>query len=280
MDLTKNISECSHALNAKTGILCTDAHVISKLSDVFNVDKKGPVDQHKTMELIKNVVGCDSESCVLTKPEVHEIIGADVAQKQLVEKFKPVGPHNTNDWFSNFNIDNVLEQVAVKHPDFLHVEFQMRDFETAPSQHMSLSKIDFVEQYATGIRRFGVVFNTDKSTGNGQHWFAIYGDFSKSKFTLEYFNSAGDQPLDEICSWLTDTKHRLIKGLNKPPKDVEVITVTDIVNQKDNHSCGSYSLYYIMSRLDGAPWEYFKKNKIGDAKMHDFRKNHLFRKTA
>ena len=44
------------------------------------------------------------------------------------------------------------------------------------------------------------------------------------------------------------------KTLNKKVEDV---VVTKIVNQADNHSCGSYSLYYIISRLEGVPYSHF-----------------------
>ena len=159
-----------------------------------------------------------------------------------------------------------------KSKNFLHIEFQMRDFEKANG---SLSKIDMVEEYKKGVRCFGVIFNTDVSSGNGEHWFAIFGDFSKTPLTIEYFNSSGDDPLPEIAKWMKDTKNKLEKELKKPAKDV---IVTKLINQEDNHSCGSYSLYYIISRLEGVPFEYFTKNIIGDKKMHEFR-YHLFRKS-
>ena len=66
------------------------------------------------------------------------------------------------------------------------------------------------------------------------------------------------------------------KTLNKKVND---IIVTKIVNQVDNHSCGSYSLYYIISRLDGIPYKHFSNIKIGDETMHKFRKEHLFRQS-
>lgn len=146
----------------------------------------------------------------------------------------------------------------------------MRDFEKHNSE---LANVDFVKKYKEGVRCFGVVFNTDYSSGTGQHWFAVFGDFSKEPFTLEYFNSSGDDPLPEITAWLKKTKHALNKQLNKTVNDV---VVTKLINQEDRHSCGSYSIFYIISRLEGVSYKYFNKNKIGDDLMHEFRKN-LFR---
>lgn len=277
--LEKKISECSHA-NVDDKTVCMETEVIDKLRSGFEpyltkkqVDTR---DAEKVIETIKDVVGCGSESCILTKPEVKDVIGHDVAKQQLETQYKPEGPYNSKEWFSNFNIDNVLKQVAEKYKDknFLHIEFQMRDFATTNGK---LSHIDIAQKYKEGIRCFGVVFNTDTSKGNGQHWFAVFGDLSQTPMTIEYFNSSGDPPLPEICLWMKTTKHHLIKELNKNPKDVESIVVTKLVNQSDNHSCGSYSLYYIMSRLAGIPYKHFQNTKIGDSNMHKFRKEHLFR---
>jgi hypothetical protein len=282
MDLKKkNVSECSHAIDDKAKSVCMEETVINQLSEAFKDDIKHDhgTDPEKVIETIKDVVGCDSESCLLTNPQVTNVIGEDTANQQLTERFKPEGPSDSNDWFSNSNIDNVLKQVEEKYKNknFLHVEFQMRDFETTGGE---LSNIDMAQKYNDGMRCFGVVFNTDKSTGRGQHWFSIFGDFSKDPFTIEYFNSSGEDPLDEICSWMKKTKQHLIKNLDKSPDTVKDVVVTKLVNQSDNHSCGSYSLYYIMSRLAGVPYKHFSDNKIGDAKMHEFRREHLFRQSS
>jgi hypothetical protein len=73
---------------------------------------------------------------------------------------------------------------------------------------------------------------------------------------------------------MTKTKHKLEKELGKK---VEVKEVSKIQHQKDNSSCGPYSLYYIISRLEGVPFISFEKNRIPDNVMWDFR-HHLFRK--
>ena len=146
----------------------------------------------------------------------------------------------------------------------------MRDFE---KYNTKLANMDFAQKYKEGFRRFGVVFNTDYSSGKGQHWFAVYGDFTKEPFTIEYFNSTGDNPLPELVSWMTKVKHHMSKVLKKKVNDV---VVSKNANQKDNHSCGSYSLFYIISRLNDVPYKYFTNTIIGDTLMHEFRKN-LFR---
>lgn len=54
--------------------------------------------------------------------------------------------------------------------------------------------------------------------------------------------------------------------------------VTSIEHQRyDTANCGSYSLFYIYSRLNGQSSDYFAKNKITDEEMEDFRSK-LWRK--
>ena len=273
MNLLKETNECAFNIEAKSGV-CMDDTIVHKLEKYATDVKNLVVKQGKdTIDKLKNIFNCKNESCLLTKYEIKDAIGHGTAENQLDNRFKPEGPFDSNEWFSNVNIDKVLDQIAIKYKEkkFLHIEFQMRDFESTGSE---LSKIDLAKEYNSGVRCFGVVFNTDVSSGRGQHWFYIFGDFNSEPFTLEYFNSTGQDPLPEISQWMKKTKHHMEKTLNKEVKD---IIVSKISNQSDNHSCGSYSLYYIISRLDDIPYKYFTKNKIGDETMHTFRQHHLFR---
>jgi hypothetical protein len=274
MDVPKETRECAFNVGDKKN--CMEDDVLVKLQNYANTKGKKENSEKTRTDLIdelKNELHCENESCLFTKQEIRDVIGPDVAKKQLETRYKPEGPFNSNDWFSNVHIDSVLEQVAIQHKDknFLHIPFQMRDFQEVGG---SLSKIDLVAEYKRGIRCFGVVFNTDITSRNGEHWFSVFGDFTSEPFTIEYFNSTGQAALPQITSWMKLTKMRLEKELNKKVKDIEV---SKIQNQNDNHSCGSYSLYYILSRLDGISYEHFTKNKIGDNAMHMFRKYHLFR---
>jgi hypothetical protein len=273
MELEKIPNECAFDLGIKLTGTCMDNTTIKKIKNVI-LDKNGVLDKNGIIDELKEIYGCDSESCLLNQTEIRNAIGETEAQEQLKTRFKPPGPWNTFDWLSNFHIDEVLDQVSNKHADknFLHIPYQMRDFEKTKAE---LSNIDFVQKYKSGIRCFGIVFNTDLSSGSGKHWFCIYGDMNNNPITIEYFNSSGELPITEIDIWIKKTKHYLEKYLKKDVKD---IIVSRVQYQNDNHSCGAYSLYYILSRLSGANVSDFNKNYITDNLMHEFRK-HLFRKS-
>ena len=267
------IKETECAFGIEDSGVCFTPDVTKKLVEMS--EKKG-IKGNKPEEIIEKLaesVGCDSQSCLAANGEIIKAIGHDKMLKQLEERFKPEGPYDSYAWFSNVNIDNVLKQVsdAYKDKKFLHIPFGMSDFEKT---NTSAATYDFVKEYNNGMRCFGVVFNTDISSRGGQHWFSVFGDFSKKPFTIEYFNSAGTAPLPSISKWMKETAAYITKTLG----ECKDIVVTDIVNQQDNHSCGSYSLFYIISRLEGEPYETFKHTKIGDELMHNFRKLYLFRR--
>lgn len=277
MEIPKEPNECAFNLKKTGNDACFEDNFMKELNQfaknikkVFVNNTKDPKDM---IDKLKKVYNCEHDSCLLVQDDIINAIGHEKTQNQLKERFKPVGPYDTSDWFSNVNIDSVLEQIEKKYINkkFKHVPFQMRDFEENNSK---LANIDWVKEYNNGIRCFGVVFNTDRSSGNGQHWYSVFGDFSKEPFTIEYFNSSGENPQDEISIWMKKTKHHLVKELGKKVDDV---VVSKIQHQRDNHSCGSYSIYYIVSRLEDIPYMIFSKKRIPDEMMHKFRYS-LFRK--
>ena len=273
MDILQTpVSEC--AFHNKTGHklgVCSGHEGIEIMKKILKTLGVSHSNDPKTILLkTKEKLNCDSESCVINKDEFKNIHGNI---KDLKERdFKPSGPWENDDWLSNFNIDEVLEQWAKTYPNFLHIPFQMRDF---AEKRTEMHTIDLNSEYQKGMKSFGVVINTDYSTGSGIHWFAIFGDFSnKNNVTIEYFNSSGSLPLAEIQDWLYKTKLELEAHGMK----VKIIIVTRIEHQKSNSECGVFSLWYIYSRLNKVPYSYFdKQGAITDDMMYQFR-NHLYRK--
>lgn len=250
---------------------CAPDEIIDKLK-VIKINGDANAD---LLDNLKKKYDCDTEVCILSQPDVKNIIGPENVQNIINNYFKPTGPRNNNRWFSNVDIDSVLNQIQQKYINkhFLHINFQMSDFETTQTE---LATLDWPAKHKEQYRSFGTVFNTDVSTGGGQHWLAIFASFDDldEQFTLEYFNSSGELPMNQISTWMKRVKHQWQPYFKKPIVD---IVVTRIINQIDNWNCGSYSLYYIISRLNGVPYTYFKTNLIGDENMQLFR-TYLFRK--
>jgi len=245
---------------------CSPAEVVDKLKQFAAVLFGKKQTDAATMRALKKKYKCDTEACILQIDDIRQFLGPQKVERVLKEYFKPAGPRATTAWLSNYDIDAVLEQIAKKyeHRHFRHIHYQMIDFASVGGE---LATMDWPAEYNKGYRTFGTVINTDKSSGNGIHWFAVFGDFSDDldSYTVEYFNSSGDLPRDEITVWMNKMA---ALPFDKP---INQIIATRLVNQRDTYSCGVYSLYYIISRLEGIPYQEFAHRRIGDENMHLFR---------
>lgn len=269
---------CAFHVNAIDNV-CSDKFTLEKMKE-FIAQLKGPnavsekADPSKVVDVAKQVTNCDSEACLLKNPQFSQFIGAVQADEVLKDRFKPSGPANSTEWLNNDNIDYVLDQWAKKYPGFINVPFQMIDFDVVGTE---LSRVDLVSVYESGSRKLGCIINTDKSTGRGIHWFCIFIDMSDTnKWTLEYFDSAGEYPKSSVHKWLNTQRAKL--AAKYPDKDIQVIDVTRSNQlQKSATECGVFSLWYILSRLNNIPYTYFSQpNASTDDMMYQFRK-FLFR---
>ncbi len=254
-------SECS--FNKEQGAVCSPKNVVTKMAEFVRLPASDPV---KVLNGIKEKMNCNSESCVLKNPEFIKFAKLARVDNLLNEFFKPEGPATHFGLLSNFNIDDVLDQLNDRFPHFLHIPFQMRDFEKVGSE---LARVDLAKEFRNGKQCFGVVLNTDWADGRGIHWYCIFGEKKNGKIVLEYFNSSGKEPLPETQAWLQKTKHYLAKELKIP---VDVKYTTGIQFQNDEHSCGVYCLMYIWLRLEGVSGNWFKADNFNDEFMHRARK--------
>ena len=226
------------------------------------------LDSKKILDTIMVQLNCNSESCVLENSDFRRFVSDYNIEEILDNFFKPKGPSTKYGLLSNFNIDDVLDQFEKKYTNrnFLHIPFQMRDFEKIGTK---LATIDLADEFNNGKKTFGVVLNTDWSSGRGIHWFCIFGEDLGDKIIIDYFNSSGKAPLPEIQAWLQKNKHHLTKELGKP---TEIHYNTGIQFQNDEHSCGVYCLCYIWLRLEEIQPDKINTRNFTDKIMCDARK--------
>lgn len=286
-------SECSWEKIRKYGEVnvCSSPQVIQKMADFLKTlgDDVGTLDasddaaKARIVDKMKKQTGCKSESCAVQDAKFKKFASPYVVEENL-KNFKTKGPAHTTAWLSNFDIDDALEEIKKAYADqkFWHIPFQMRDFDkTRPGddapdhvRNSNLDSFDIIKKYEEGYRCFGVVVNTDISTGSGIHWFCLFICMRTPNITIEYFNSAGQPPLDEIERWMIKT--RMLLASKFPNRNVSTVIASKEEHQTDDHSCGVYSLYYIISRVANIPYEYFVKNLVDSSTMLKFRK-FLFR---
>lgn len=304
MDPPNKVCECAFHLNKED--VCSSDMLLQRLKQLLKTHYRiNSTGKHDIINKAKQVTKCATESCVLSKPEIVKSIGYSIIKHELNENFKPAGPAlDKNALLNNFNIDEVLDQFAKTYPEFYHIPFQMIDFaENSTSdiellntynnsindfallkhkKDTNLATIDIIEKYNNGYRTFGVVLNTDVSSGPGKHWFCIFIDLrhlsndesksDKNYGKILYFNSSGNLPLHPVFSWLSDTKMKLMVI----DKKIEIIRVATHRLQADDVSCGIWCLYFIYSMLNGVSYIKFQPGQVSDQLMYEFRK-HFFR---
>ena len=220
---------------------------------------------------------------------------AKVASGAILTEFKPITKDfDHNNWLNNTEIDHIQHQLAHLFKGYYYSYIHMidlvmidpkhsdkLDYEVYPFKDINfineLKKENHVLTHNGDLKYYGVVMNTDHSSGGGIHWFSIFIDFTASPHTIEYFNSSGyDIKNKEFKKFLLNLKHdinynkQLNEKINIGP--CEFIKVTSIQHQlSTTANCGSYALYYIYERLNGTPYSYFANNKITDEKARSFR---------
>lgn len=248
------------------------------MSDVVNlvtVVQKPFINRAKAIEKLKKATGCgntEGDTCIINKVPDSSLVAERV--------FKPEGTINATDWLSNTNIDQVLTQYEdlsrflSNLGKYEHLNYHMIDFMNPPPKYKypltGTTVYDLI--LAKGYDCFGTVLNTDKSSGGGQHWFAMFGDFrDPKKYTLEIYNCAGG-PMDiNLQGWMHQ-QAAIIKQKTGIECSVENVTL-DVVHQRDTYSCGIYSIFYIIKRLEKHPYTEFKKvGSVNDQMIHEFRK--------
>jgi hypothetical protein len=275
-----NITECAGDQLGTKNVCSRDKEL--RLMTAFAKEKNIPL--AKTPEaLIKNIMDylkVEKESEIYENSEFTWYTGS--AASDAAEKlFKPKGPANSTDLLNNYNIDNTMKQWAgegkIKNKKFYAVPFQMIDF---ANQRSELNNLDIPDLMHKGYDSFGVVFNTDVSSGRGKHWFCVYGNLKpngvgqpgteKNPITIEYFNSSGNPAKEEVVVWM----EKLIADLLHDNKiyAVRVNAVQGNQIQKSKTECGMWSLIYIWSRLMDKPTDWLIKNNATDEEVIEARK--------
>jgi|LauGreDrversion4_2_1035121.scaffolds.fasta_scaffold03669_1 hypothetical protein len=238
----------------------------------------------------------NKELCILKKisTTTNDKNLEEKIKKNIITYFKPVTKsYDKNHWLNNTEVDHIQHQFKTLFKGYYYSNIHMIDLVMFNPQHSNvidyevkcIKDINFINElisncdnniltYNGDLKYYGIVINTDKSTGGGIHWFSIFMDFSSKDdnepYRIEYFNSSGYDIRDKSFK---NYFINLADEITREVKKCEFVKVTDIQHQReDTANCGSYSLYYIWKRLNGTPYQFFSKNQILDENMVDFRK--------
>ena len=122
------LTECAFNIVSESGKVCSSGEGIALMKKLITgVSDENTMEDIKAEEIVqaaKEKTNCDSESCVVASKEFEKIAGPTVAKTILKTRFKPDGPWDNDEWLSNSNIDEVLDQWADIYPGFHNFHFR------------------------------------------------------------------------------------------------------------------------------------------------------------
>ncbi len=165
-------------------------------------------------------------------------------------KFK--GPTKRGEWLSTKDIDTVMSFHEA--PNFTYLGTLPLDFK---QYRPELFKLKLKNNHL-----YGIIFNTDKSTGPGEHWVAAVLSTLHGLRELCYFDSLGMDPKPEIEKWLN-----VMKRKNKMD-----YYESDMTMQRQDGTCGLYAMFFIIHKLESKSTcnEFFSR-RTSDKRMETFR---------
>ena len=163
---------------------------------------------------------------------------------------------NPKEWLSSIEIDQLETNLMDVFPNYAYLGTIPIDFDKKSSLGAclvdALCSISIVNLYNKGKTQIGIVFNTDVSTGPGQHWIALFADIRP---TLEYprityFDSYANKPEPEIQRLMQRWKSEW--DATNIHKRKTKLTYNKTRHQYEDSECGMYSLLFHIYSLAGA----------------------------
>lgn len=205
--------------------------------------------------LNEKIVHCPAEDCWLNELNDEKL-------RKRIDRyiFAPDQPYewkrNPNEWLSNFDILNVLEQYEETYGNFDFIGPTPIDFDSKHTNSAQkcvwneLCAFSLKEKLQKGKKKIGVIFNTDPHTKSGAHWISMFVDVPNR--LIYFFDSAGDAPPPEVDILVK----RIMEQGEKMNIHFKYKYNSPHQHQKSTTECGMYSLFFMITMLTG------KKEKV------------------
>jgi hypothetical protein len=183
---------------------------------------------------------------------------------------------NAEEWLSSTDIDKLEKSFEELFPDYIHVGTFPMDFdaksETGKCLVSALCSMDIRKLANDGKTQIGIIFNTDVSTGPGEHWVAVYCDIRPELAypRMTYFDSYAQKPEKEIKRLMLRWKEQW--DATKVHSQGMKLTYNKTRHQYKDSECGMYCVYFHYCCLMGISME----ERIPDDVVNGFR-SMLFR---
>ena len=267
---------------------CLDDDIVIKVAKALNTmskkDKKlVPINLNRTPEdihgdvcrEITKISNCSSEACWQKIQSLMNYLGN--SKEEFKSSFKPLMPKewikDYNEWLSTFEIEDCLKQHMDSDKNFYFYGAVPMDFKKCSVSN--LCNFNMEKHLDKGESKIGIVFNTDPSTKDGEHWISLYMDLGKHNspdYGIYYFDSFGRKPSKEIAELIQNTIKQGEKCKRKP-----LYFYNDYSYQKANSQCGMYAIHFIKKMLEGLSFEEYLDTKLNDKLMIQLRNEYFVR---
>jgi hypothetical protein len=198
---------------------------------------------------------------------------AECVVAHMIKKQKAPSEWETNpeEWLSSLDIDAVEKEYMRMFKKYYYVGAIPIDFDkkskTGQCVVNALCSLNIGDLYKKGYRKIGIVFNTDVSTGPGQHWIALFAFIDPKYETprIVYFDSYAKKAEPEIQRLMFRWKEQWdATKIHSKPTELFYNTTR---HQLEDSECGMYCLYFHYCCLVGIPME----KRVPDAVVRSFR---------
>lgn len=185
--------------------------------------------------------------------------------------FKPPKPNGKYMWLRTSDIEKVMKQYELVYPEFKFIGPVPIDFAKVMPD---IIMINYAKLYSEGITKIGVVFNTDPSYKDGEHWISLFVNLSLPKPSISFYDSVAICPapseITKYINYIISQTKDLQKLWNKPNLNF-VTNCNTVQHQRKNTECGVYSMYYITESLRGKSFKQISNKIIRDEEMNKNR---------
>ena len=249
-----------------------DEKDISRLRDVYNKEHPNelPIKSDSSEGLWSEIKARLHDKCKTGRAEC--IITSLMSRPKAPSGWKV----NPEEWLSSTDIDKLENSFEELFPDYKHLGTFPIDFdaksETGKCLVSALCSMDIRKLAQDGKTQIGITFNTDVSTGPGEHWVAVFCDIRPELAhpRMTYFDSYAQRPEKEIKRLMLRWKEQW-DATKSHPQGMK-LTYNKTRHQYKDSECGMYCVYFHYCCLTGISME----ERIPDDVVNGFRRM-LFR---
>ena len=232
-----------------------DKDEIENLRKVYNSEHSNqqPIPEGETSDVWNSLKTRFHKECKTGKAEC---IFASMLSRPKAPNSWTVNPE---EWLSSDDIDSIENQYMKVFSKYHYVGSFPIDFDkrskTGACLVSSLCSMNIKSLYDSGYTQIGIVFNTDVSSGPGQHWIALFCDISPELDfpRITYFDSYAQEPEPQIQKLMKRWKKQWDStGIHSSPMHM---TYNKTKHQYEDSECGMYCLYFHYCCLAGISME-------------------------